>query len=213
MTYGPTNRCFPWHRGRLAHHSGRGGRGAAAGVGVDIRIGLVTGQRTAVHHAGSEAGRLLQVQLTDGYDVQTVEVPQAGVEYNPPPGTRVAVICAGSAYKLAAVFDDGVPPVMAVGGYRIYSTDSTGETPMADVRLQPDGTVVVANGAASFSMAADGTFSFHGVSSSFDHNVVITGSLTATEVLDQDGGKSMSGMREVFNTHRHNNGALPAPSM
>jgi hypothetical protein len=155
-----------------------------------FRVGIVTGRETAVNREhGGPAVRLLQVQITDPNDVQTVQlVGQAGEENNPPNGTLVLVLPGGQAFKLSVGTSDWVVPIMAVGGKRIYAVDpATGSVacdaqfkpdgtialagPVASATLDPDGTVTIDNGAASITMNPDGTFTFHGVSSTFDHPI------------------------------------------
>lgn len=178
---------------------------------MDVRIAIITGSRIASNRDGSEPGRILQCMVTDPSDVQNVQTCQAGEEFNPPEGCTAVLVGGGSAYKIAAVVDDAIPPVMAKGGKRIYATDPTGAEVVAEMRLNPDGSiavsndaasitmgvdgaVTVSNGAASFTMSAGGTFSFHGVGTTFDHPVTVAGTLTAGEVIG--GGKTLS-------THTH----------
>lgn len=165
---------------------------------MNVSIGHVTGRRVDRNRDGQEPGRLLQVAFSDvERDIQTVEMPQPGSEYNPPVGCRVVAVQGGSAYKLAVMVDDGIAPVMDPGGQRLYATDAEGEAAVADLRLHPtgevevfngevaltlapDGAVTVVNGAASFTMSAAGEFTFHGTASHFDHSVTVTGDITAT---------------------------------
>lgn len=124
---------------------------------MDVALGVVTGNRVAVNRDGQEPGRLLQVMLAGPGDVQTVEMPQPGIEYNPPNGTRVVVVQGGAAYKLAAAADDAVLPVMDPGGIRLYSTDADGAAVTGEIRLHPTGDIQVYNAAAAVVLAADGT--------------------------------------------------------
>lgn len=124
---------------------------------MDVRIGTVTGRTVGTNNEGTEPGRLLQVVVTDFSDTHTVEMGQPGEEYNPPNGTRVVIGQAGSAYKMVLSADDGVAPVMGVGGRRTYSTDETGETVKAELRLHPDGRVDLFNIEVAFTMLPDGS--------------------------------------------------------
>lgn len=180
------------------------------------RVGIVTGRHTEVNReSGGPAVRLLQVQITDHEDVQTVQlVGQAGEEVNPPNGSLVLLLPAGQGFKLAAGTDDGVVPIMAVGGKRLYAVDPATATAICDIQLQPDGTIALAgpvasltlspdgtvladNGAASFTMSPAGVFTFSGVSANFDCPIVSEVSVTAPLVVGTTnvtfGGKSGTG--------------------
>jgi phage gp45-like len=153
---------------------------------MDARVGIVTGRRTAANRGEGVPVRLLQVMVTDQQDVQTVQlIEQAGEESNPPDGSLVVLLPVGLAFKLGVAVGDGVEPVLAIGGKRIYSIDPATHAPIAELRLDPDGriaatgpvasmvlapdgTVTVDNGAASLTMTPTGTLLFHGVAAQFD---------------------------------------------
>lgn len=183
-----------------------------------LRVGIVTGRETAVNReAGGPPVRLLQVQITDHNDVQTVQlVGQAGEEVNPPNGTLVLLLPGGQAFKLSAGTSDWVVPIMDVGGKRIYAVDPTGGV-ICDLQLKPDGSIVLAgpeaslsmlpdgavevtNGAASFTMSPAGEFTFTGTAANFECPVSSTVSVTAPSVVGTTdvtfGGKSAG-------THTH----------
>ena len=149
---------------------------------MDILIGVVTSSELGQNRDGEVAGRLLQAAISEPTDVQTVEMAQGGDEFHPPPGIRLVLVDAGDCL-MAVGTDDGIPPAMDPGGRRIYSLDPTGMTVMAEVQLKPDGTIVARNGAASFTMSKDGKFTFHGVSSTFDHPVTVNSTITATGTI------------------------------
>lgn len=161
---------------------------------MEIRIGIVTGSRVGVNADGDEPGRIFQAVITDGNDVQNVQSNQAGEEYNPPLGTALVLAAGGNAYKVALALDDGIAPVMPIGGKRIYAVDADGEAEVCEVRLQPTGEVQVFNGEAAITLDPDGTvtvgndlgsatlspagvWTFHGVSSHFDHPVTMASTL------------------------------------
>lgn len=137
---------------------------------MELRVGIVTGRETVVNReTGGPSVRLLQVQITDHNDVQTVQlVGQAGEEVNPPNGTLVLVLPGGQAFKLSAGTSDWVVPIMDIGGKRLYALDPTTGEVSCDIRLNPDSSVTVANSLASFTMTAAGVFNFSGVSANFD---------------------------------------------
>lgn len=197
---------------------------------MDVLIGVVTGQRVGLNQEGTEAGRLLQAMITDVTDVQTVEMCQAGDEHNPPTGCRLILVAAGEAYKLVVGVDDGIAPVMDVGGRRLYATDADGEAVVADFRLHPngkaelfngevnltlapDGGVSVTNGAGSFTMSAAGAFTFHGTASHFDHPVTVDGDVTATGTVTAPnvvGSTDVSFAGKSAAGHKHG-GIQPGP--
>ena len=144
---------------------------------MGARTGLVTGRTTGKNRNRGTDVRLMQTVITDQDDVQTVQlVEQSGEESNPLTGSMVVLIPGANAAKLGIAVEDGITPIMAVGGKRIYSIDPSTQQVAAEVKLDPDGTVTVSNSAASFTMNPDGTFVFSGVSTAFDHPI------TATEV-------------------------------
>lgn len=122
-----------------------------------IRTGRVTGRQTAKNRDGADSVRLLQAVVTDRDDVQTVQlVSQTGEESNPPDGSVVVLVPAGPALKLAVAMLDRVPPDLAVGGKRIYSTADDGTTVKAEVRLDPDGKITVSNPGATITITPAG---------------------------------------------------------
>lgn len=174
---------------------------------MSARVGIVTGRRTEVNReSGGPAVRLLQVQITDHNDVQTVQlVGQAGEEVNPPNGSLVLLLPAGQGFKLAAGTDDGVVPIMDIGGKRLYAVNPTTAEVICDIQLKPDGTAIVANGAASFTMSPAGVFTFHGTASNFDHtvtapNLVGTIAVTAPSVI---GSVDVSFAGKSVLNHKH----------
>lgn len=169
---------------------------------MDLRVGIVTGRETAVNReAGGPAVRLLQVQITDHNDVQTVQlVGQAGEEVNPANGSLVLVLPGGQAFKLSAGTSDWVVPIMAVGGKRLYAIDPATGDVICDIQLKPDGTVVVANGLASFTMTPAGVFQFSGVSASFDCPVTSSVSVTAP-LVEGTTNVTFGGKSGIAHTH------------
>jgi phage gp45-like len=65
---------------------------------------------------------MLQVQIADPDDIQSVEYLQAaGQDYNPPPGTAVLIVDLGRAWKVAIAADDAIEPSVSPGEFEIYS--------------------------------------------------------------------------------------------
>lgn len=151
-----------------------------------VRTGRVTGRQTEKNKDGVDTVRLLQVVVTDRDDVQTVQlVSQTGEESNPPDGSAVVLVPAGPALKLAVATFDRVAPDLAVGGKRIYSTAADGQTVMAEVRLDPDGTITARNPGATITITpaglvtidADGETVINSSKTTINNDVQINGNL------------------------------------
>ena len=89
-----------------------------------IRIGKVTGRTTGKNRDGGDDVLLLQVEISDPDDVQTVQLMNpAGENSNPPDGSQVLIIDIGAAFKVAVATDDGIAPFGSPGDKQIYSAD------------------------------------------------------------------------------------------
>ena len=87
-----------------------------------IRTGIVTGSEFKKNRDGGNARLLLQVQITDADDVQTVEyMSPPGEDSNPPDGSKVLIVDVGLAYKIAIAADDNIQPSMQEGEKKLYS--------------------------------------------------------------------------------------------
>jgi hypothetical protein len=98
---------------------------------------------------------MLQVELDDTDDVQSVELINAsGVDYNPPSGSQVIILDLGPAWKVAIASDDNVEPDTDPGDYEIYSSDAAGEAKLSFVKCTRDGVkkLVKINGDADFAV-------------------------------------------------------------
>jgi hypothetical protein len=92
-----------------------------------VRTGTVTGREVKPNRDGDHDRLMLQVQITNADDIQTVEyVSLPGQDENPIDGTRVFIIDISASYKIAIAADDGIAPAMSEGEKRIYSLDSDG---------------------------------------------------------------------------------------
>lgn len=107
-----------------------------------LRLGRVTGSEITTNRDGEDNVRLLQVEITEDDDVQTVEqIRGSGDDQVPFEDTSVIIADLGSAWKIALGIDDGVEPTMTVEGERqIYSYDIL-RTIKAFIRLLVDGTI------------------------------------------------------------------------
>lgn len=87
--------------------------------------GTVTGREFKENRDGTNLRLLLQVQVTDSDDVQTVEyMATSGEDSNPPNGSKVLIVGIGSAYKIAIAADDNIEPTMLEGEKKLYSIEA-----------------------------------------------------------------------------------------
>lgn len=144
--------------------------------------GIVKGFELKKNRDAEKKTIILQVELSDFDDVQSVElINAAGQDYNPPNGSQVIVLDLGNAWKVAIASDDGVESEADPGDHEIYSTDAAGETKIAFVKCTRNGALPITkiNGDADFAVR------FNELKTAFDqlladhdahtHNVPITG--------------------------------------
>jgi hypothetical protein len=92
---------------------------------MNLRIGKVNGYEIRKNRDGVNDVLLLQVEVTDPDDIQTVEFYQAaGRDSNPPINSLVAFLEAGNAWKIALGADDGIIPDSESGEEKLYSSAS-----------------------------------------------------------------------------------------
>lgn len=117
---------------------------------IEVAVGIVTGSETRKNRDSDTDRLLLQVRLSDIDDIQTVEfMSNAGDDTHPPLDSKVLVLSAGEAWKIAVASDDDVVPSMAVGEKKLYST--SGGSIQAYINLLSDGTIEI-NGNADFAV-------------------------------------------------------------
>lgn len=92
------------------------------------QIGTITGQEIKTNRNGSIAVRLLQVQLSNESDIQTVQYfNPSGEDSAPVTGDKVQVFAIGPAFKFAlATEDQDNVASMSTGEKKLYSRDSGG---------------------------------------------------------------------------------------
>jgi len=113
---------------------------------MKIQTGIIKGRETKSNRDGVRDVLLLQVELTDKNDVQTVELMQgAGDQYNPENGSKVLVVSDGPAYKIAIAVDDMTAIALEVGERAIRSV--LGGAVKSSVLCKNDGNVVINEGA------------------------------------------------------------------
>lgn len=183
-----------------------------------VRTGRVTGRQTEKNKDGVDTVRLLQVVVTDRDDVQTVQlVSQTGEESNPPDGSAVVLVPAGPALKLAVAMLDRVAPDLAVGGKRIYSTAADGKTVMAEVRLDPDGTITARNPGATITITpaglvtidADGETVINSSKTTINNDVQINGNLDVSGTVVGTTDVTAGGISGKNHVHPENDNGGP----
>lgn len=88
-------------------------------------IGTVKGFQIGPNRDGTEDVLLLQVEMSDPDDIQTVEYYSgAGDDTIPPEGSLVTILSVGRAWKIAIASNDNIAPTMAEGERKIYSSDA-----------------------------------------------------------------------------------------
>lgn len=91
---------------------------------MDMRVGTVRGREIRANRNGGSDVLLLQVEVSEADDVQTVELmTHAGDESSPADGTRVMLVQIGPAWVVAVAADDLIPPGVGPGERRVYSQD------------------------------------------------------------------------------------------
>jgi hypothetical protein len=111
-------------------------------------IGVITNTEIRKNRDGSGNRIMLQVELNDGDDIQTVELMTvAGEDFHPPKGTKVFVTEVGAAYKIAIAGDDGIEPSAAEGEKKIYSLSSGAIA--AIIHWMENGQLVLNNGSGT----------------------------------------------------------------
>lgn len=87
-------------------------------------IGTVRGFEIGPNRDGTNDVLLLQVEMSDPDDIQTVEYfSGAGDDTIPPAGSLVTIFSVGRAWKIAIASNDNIAPSMSEGERKIYSSD------------------------------------------------------------------------------------------
>jgi phage gp45-like len=119
-----------------------------------VTIGTVLGSEVTKNKDADEDSRILQVELTNTDDVQSIEqMGQVGEDSSPQPGARVIVLDLSPSYRVAVAAEDGVTPAVADGEKEFYSYDSSGSK-LATIRLLSDASIEL-NGNTDFAVAFD----------------------------------------------------------
>ena len=87
-----------------------------------IEIGTVTGYIIAKNRDGDSDVLLLQCEMSEDTDIQTVEyIQQPGEDGNPAMGSSVIIFDIGKSYRFAIACDDNIVPEMLPGERKLYS--------------------------------------------------------------------------------------------
>jgi len=115
-----------------------------------MTTGVIKGFEIKKNRDGAGDRVILQVEITDSDDVQSVELmAQSGEDNVPPVDSRVLITSVGPAYKIGIAADDGITPSMAEGEKKIYSINS-GDI-AAFINLLSTGTIEI-NGNTDFAV-------------------------------------------------------------
>jgi hypothetical protein len=109
-------------------------------------VGRVAGQSNTLYADGDTQVSVLDVVLTEGDDVQSVELYNpAGIDANPLDDSSVVVSSISSAWKVAIGIDDSITPERDRGEIEIYSAALVGVVPTkkAAVRCLNDGKIEI----------------------------------------------------------------------
>ena len=87
--------------------------------------GRVVGREVRSNRDGLTEKLMLQVEISDPDDIQSVQLMNmAGEDTNPPDDAKVLVASIGPAFKVAFVTDDDIVPTMDIGERKMYSIDA-----------------------------------------------------------------------------------------
>lgn len=108
-------------------------------------IGIVKSTSIGKNRDGKTKVLLIQAEIGDADDIQTIELGSAmGEDFHPTPGTKILINEAGKAYKVAVAGDDGIEPSTNAGERKIYSIAGGGIA--AVIYLMADGTAQINGG-------------------------------------------------------------------
>lgn len=107
-----------------------------------IRTGKVLTSVIGANKDGDTNVRLLNVELTDSDDIQTIEYyDDGGCDYRPPDGAEVVVVDVTPSHRVAIAVDDLITPSVAKGEKLIYSVGSDGAEKAGYIYLKNGGNV------------------------------------------------------------------------
>jgi len=140
--------------------------------------GRVTGKTVGLNKDGIKNVLLLQCELTDPEDIQTVELMnQTGEDNRPPNDSKCVILKIGEAWKIAIATDDKIKSIAQDGEKRVYSTNTIGDTVSTSLHFKNDGTVVL-----------DANTFFINANIELDGDINMTGVITGPSVFNGASG-------------------------
>jgi hypothetical protein len=123
--------------------------------------GRVTGFQIGKNREGEVDCLLLQVEVSEPDDIQTVELyGSGGRDYNPPTNSTVVVIPIHQALQIAVAVNDGIVPESEPGEVELYSVDGYAGSKKAKLKLFVDGICKINNGGPAAARVGDEVKSF-----------------------------------------------------
>lgn len=124
--------------------------------------GKIINREVKKNRDGTKNVLLLQVEITDPEDIQTVELmSQTGEENNPPSNSKATMVQVGDAWKIAVSTDDQIEPITDPGEKRLYSTNTEGDTVLAEQRFYNDGKIIISNNEVTITAFSNGLTTIH----------------------------------------------------
>lgn len=118
-----------------------------------VEIGIVTGREIVENKDGEQKSLMLQLELSEEDDIQTVElINLAGEDNNPANESTVVVIKISESYKVGIAANDGIESTVDPGERKIYSYLAGVIKSFA--YFKKDGTLEI-NGNTDFAVAFD----------------------------------------------------------
>lgn len=119
----------------------------------DMDIGLVTGNEVTIDRDGDSPVRMIQCQLSEEDDTQTVELIRGhGIDECPVSDFATAIILKIGNYSVCIGIDDAILSEVDEGEKEIYSILPVTNTKAASILLKADGTIEC-NGNTDFAVA------------------------------------------------------------
>jgi hypothetical protein len=187
---------------------------------LTLSSGRVVGRAITKNKDGTKKVLLMQVEITDPDDIQSVELMNhTGEESNPVVNSRSVILKIGDAWKIAVATDDLIEPITDPGEKRLYSTDENGSAVVAQIHLKNDGEIFISNGVVTITAKPDGDLIINTDGESIitssktiiNNDVDIIGKLTVTG--DVECAKTIRAIEDVrtgplpgnlsFNAHLH----------
>lgn len=87
-----------------------------------IATGKITGFEIKENQDNPVSKLMLQVEVTDPDDIQSIQaMSRSGEDSNPPNGSTVTILNVSDSFKLIVASDDGIVPSMGQGEKKLYS--------------------------------------------------------------------------------------------